>query len=339
MIGNGFDKQLGLATGYDQFVNWYIQQPSKNEKIRHFKEELKNNPQPEWWSDAEIAMGRYVNNFSSDTLPVFFDLIEDFKRNLVVYLREQDGRCDFSDAQTIGDGFADFLLNFQDDIALPKKVGRQFSRDNGIIFNFLTFNYTNALARLIDITKATRPDGVLHRIQSATAPQGLADCTIGNIFSVHGDLNSLLVMGVNDESQIDFPLVRITTELSTILVKSQYIEFTGHQETAEGVEVLNSSDIIAIFGLRLGNSDAVWRERLWTWFQDPLHYVVLFGNDNLPNADSPVFDTTLRYVDKKQIEFLVKLKPDIDPSWRDFCRNKIFVVPQTTHLNLNLIHE
>ena len=38
LIGNGFDRNLGLATSYSEFVDYYKKLPSSTETILKFKE-------------------------------------------------------------------------------------------------------------------------------------------------------------------------------------------------------------------------------------------------------------------------------------------------------------
>ena len=53
LIGNGFDLGIGLSTGYQSFITWYLNQPSENKEVDWLKGRI--NKSLEQWSDAELA--------------------------------------------------------------------------------------------------------------------------------------------------------------------------------------------------------------------------------------------------------------------------------------------
>ena len=42
LLGNGFDMQLGMKTGYRSFLEWYTVQPTTDSDIAEFREYLKD---------------------------------------------------------------------------------------------------------------------------------------------------------------------------------------------------------------------------------------------------------------------------------------------------------
>ena len=58
MIGNGFDRNLGLKTTYSDFIQWYKETPAKTETLKEFREYINDNE--ELWSAAEEELGRYT---------------------------------------------------------------------------------------------------------------------------------------------------------------------------------------------------------------------------------------------------------------------------------------
>lgn len=55
-IGNGYDINIGLKTGYPDFLQWYVEQPSEDNLIADFKQIIANGI--EYWSDLEITLGK-----------------------------------------------------------------------------------------------------------------------------------------------------------------------------------------------------------------------------------------------------------------------------------------
>ena len=83
MIGNGFDKNLGLNTSYIDFYEYYVKLPSSNEVVKVFKDDLKKNNYVDW-SDLELALGEYSSNFKKEEDYIL--LINDIIMNLKEYL-------------------------------------------------------------------------------------------------------------------------------------------------------------------------------------------------------------------------------------------------------------
>lgn len=54
IIGNGFDKNCGLKTGYQDIYNEYINTSSESKVIAEFKKTISNNY--ENWSDFELGI-------------------------------------------------------------------------------------------------------------------------------------------------------------------------------------------------------------------------------------------------------------------------------------------
>lgn len=57
IIGNGFDLNLGLETGYQAFYNYYIKVPSPNSQVKLLKDSIEQDGY-ELWSDLEIGLGK-----------------------------------------------------------------------------------------------------------------------------------------------------------------------------------------------------------------------------------------------------------------------------------------
>ena len=79
LIGNGFDRNLGLRTSYKDFYNFYKKQRSSNEDIRKIKEYI-DNGESELWSDLEKALGEITTEFNDPD--GFVDILKDISDNL-----------------------------------------------------------------------------------------------------------------------------------------------------------------------------------------------------------------------------------------------------------------
>ena len=61
LIGNGFDRNLGLETTYSDFVKEYKKTNGSTETLKEFRAYIKDNE--ELWSTAEVALGEYTGQF------------------------------------------------------------------------------------------------------------------------------------------------------------------------------------------------------------------------------------------------------------------------------------
>lgn len=88
LIGNGFDRNLGLNTHYKSFYRYYIEQKSESPVINRLKSEIDSNY--ENWSDLEEALGKYLKNITNidDAILIHKDLLE----HLQTYICKEDSR-------------------------------------------------------------------------------------------------------------------------------------------------------------------------------------------------------------------------------------------------------
>ena len=335
LIGNGFDRQLGLDTGYDQFLRWYISQPSRSENIKQYKEQMANNPSSPWWSDAEIAIGEHLSVFTSSTIKDYYERIRDFKLELIEYLLAQEKACDYSDVILIGDGFAEFLTDFHKDILLQNKTGNLFSKRENTEYNFINFNYTDTLEQIINITENSRVYGKLY--ETKLDPSHTVSGRFGTIIAVHGTLKSSIIMGVNDETQLSISADNITPKLKRTVIKSETNAALGRPEELMASYLIGKSDIIAIYGLKLGETDKKWRTALYNWLKEGEHKIVLFGHKRIENANPIIPEDILDFVDEKQTEFLQKLTEGHDQEQFELLRDRILIIDKTQHLNFCLV--
>ena len=80
MIGNGFDRNLGLKTTYSDFIKWYKETPAKTETLKEFREYINDNE--ELWSAAEEELA-------------FYECHKDICEHLAEYLKGQQSRVEY----------------------------------------------------------------------------------------------------------------------------------------------------------------------------------------------------------------------------------------------------
>ena len=93
LVGNGFDRNLGLNTAYSDFIRYYKTLETDDEDIKRFRKHIKENE--ELWSDAELEIGRYTDLLCFGDGDVFSKCHVDFCSCLADYLKKQETRINY----------------------------------------------------------------------------------------------------------------------------------------------------------------------------------------------------------------------------------------------------
>lgn len=332
-LGNGFDLQLGMDTGYKSFLKWYVAQPTDDREISKFREYLKDE-KSEWWSDAEIAMGQYLGNFSDDNIAVYFKNIRDFKLQLSKYLIEQNLKYDLENDPDVITTFKDFIIKSADDVMLRPGIlhlnakRRMLSTD----IHFVTFNYTDAIDRIC--AKVKEKYSALDRSPN---PVTTIETRLGNIYHVHGTLDSSLIMGVDNFDQLDTSKITDFSKLSRTLIKPIVNDELGREDHENAISMLNDSNYMFFYGLSFGITDQTW----WNLISDRLIkngncQAVIFTRSSDDDIQSIIPEDILDYVNDKKDEFLGKLGVVPGSDHYDAVRKRVFVIRNTKRLNISI---
>lgn len=135
----------------------------------------------------------------------------------------------------------------------------------GIVYSFITFNYTDTLDRCVDVTKSIMTSEVESRYVSAS---GYYTSTLGEVLHIHGTTNKELVLGVNDEDQIANKSFSAEPINKQCLIKKETNKSYRNGKIEEAREIIDESIIICLFGLSLGNTDKVWWRYICGWLRE-----------------------------------------------------------------------
>lgn len=252
LIGNGFDLNLGLKTKYMDFYKYYLEQESKNDIIRKFKQDLSDSL--ENWSDLEVVLGEYTTKFQEGKEQEFIDLLDDIQDNLADYLASQ--KIDFE----LIDNMRTKIIN---DIFAPSQYlnPRERQRYDNFMKGFLaqnyttnliTFNYTQSIENILNYQEG-------HPVSSSREyNSNKYSLIIKKIRHIHGTIDNNMILGVNDISQIANQNFRKTSELLNHFIKPQMNIDAGTLRDEWSKNQINSADLICIYGMSLGETDKVW---------------------------------------------------------------------------------
>lgn len=337
VLGNGFDIQLGLLTKYSDFLQEYTTPPwSGSDNIIKFKEYLSRKDIQELWSDAEIAMGKHLGQFSDATVQLYNERVRDFERNMIKYLKQQQEKCCYSDKTRIATRFKEFLSKSFDEILTNRRDEINSLLNVSRIYNFITFNYTDLLEQ---IKKCCNLDYSSDKIQTRISGSKTYTDFWDSIIHVHGTLNKQIIMGVNDESQLDLQgNVTLTESLALKLIKPTLNQESKHNFDLPAKEIISRSDMIAIYGVSYGDTDKLWWEEIVNWLKKrPENKLVAFVRDQAnPFVPELPWDE-LDYEKNKRIEILKKLHINENDSDFNTLIDQIYIILNTTKLNLKEI--
>lgn len=283
LVGNGFDISAGIDTSYSGFYKWYCtkgrtENDPEPEWIKDFKndilKDMEKPPEERMWSDFEWGLGNYVQNFEDDTLYQFIDCYEDAVTNLQKYIELQmEGKArDIPPKQ--GEMFSRGLLSFADELsdasreAIKNMLPPHINED--VWISFISFNYTNVLDKFVQaisnvpLIRWTRGSAYYARVYFP-------------VLHIHGSIDNMPLMGVNDKDQICSDLLKENINLQRCLVKPIASAAVGNLVQQRAKEQIEKSKIICLWGLSIGETDAQWWEEIMNWLsKDKTHQLIIF---------------------------------------------------------------
>lgn len=276
LIGNGFDIGLGMKTQYSQFIPHYIKSRKDEKKVlKDFSKHLGNNVDK--WSCFEKQLGEYTLDFSKDNKQDLLEQIEDFEEKFVAYLLEEEKKLKFNDSGKIGQFFQSKILKFYEtlhpeSISIIKEVFETY-KGGGYIYNFVSFNYTQALDKCLEKIPNKK-------INTRKVSNTIYTDTIGGIVHVHGLCNQFPLMGLNDVEQIKNPELANDPAFAKYLIKPLLNELNRMGNESIASKMIDRSRIICIYGMSLGETDLLWWEKLISWLNGAKdRHLIIFEHD------------------------------------------------------------
>lgn len=323
IFGNGFDIQLGLASRYSDFLLNYTMRlgSSDSKNIKEFKEYLQSADGQELWADAEKAMGIHLQDFNDDTIGNYHERIEDFETQIIEYLESQQARCNYVEKEEIARIFWEFITSSFYDVLNGR--AKDFGNVGvGNRYHLITFNYTNVLDNVASCCHDYDP---------------ITDNYLDDVCHIHGTLDTQIIMGVNDKSQLDLRGgVTLTSLIEEELIKPQMNSRLDSKSKAE--KMITDSDIIYTYGISYGETDKVWWDRISKWLRASRdHKLVVFIKDPSKKI-SPKIPWMLNTYEHRMRENILK-KLGIMRFNGDYGRllEQVYIILNTERLNLKEI--
>ncbi|SCY97764.1 AbiH family protein [Flavobacterium caeni] len=250
IIGNGFDINLGLKTGYIDFCKTYQRRKSKNPVIQALKSDIKNGVYS--WADLEKRLGEYSNKLESEQ--DLRDIYQDILLNLGNYLQKQENRKDWTGLKH-GE-FYNYLCSpenslRQKDLNAITSFKNKWAQHRWEI-DIVNFNYTTTIENLFEVNPVNIRIGYHHNS---------AEIKLRRVMHIHGTLENM-VLGVNDLSQILNEKFCKNQKITNFFIKSNNNRIQGHTIDEIFEQRILGSNLICIFGSSIGETDNIWWEKI-----------------------------------------------------------------------------
>lgn len=268
LVGNGFDISCGIDTSYNGFYQWYCNKDDNPpDHIKEFRknilEDLEEKQEERTWADFELGLGAYTNRFTINTIDLFWECYDDALINLQEYIKEQERMIPSQISSEQRDLFVNSILELQKEVSpkdqniISKMLPKRTNAD--VVYRFVSFNYTGILDRLVQESSKNKV---------ATWSNG-SGSFIAKIYSkvvhVHGQLEDGALLGVDNIMQIQNKDFREDYQIQQCLVKKSASMALGEMAQIDAQNTIDSSDIICLYGLSIGDTDAQWWERVMNW--------------------------------------------------------------------------
>lgn len=259
MVGNGFDLNFGLKTSYSDFYD-SLNQNTKNRIILNILKRRRDKSS--LWADMELGIGHVLSEYSIDDADAFIDDKIEVANLLTKFLQDQCCRFRVLDKQKVSSSLINRLLSISS--RLPQRFSDFYQKIIiGIVeqinYSFICFNYTD----ILDVIIGTVPDDspVAYRNHNSVRFPDY----VTKPLHIHGELESMMVLGVNDNSQIDNQELKNNEIILSDMVKARANEEVGNYNTQNAKKIISASRIIYVYGLSLGATDKMWTQLLFEW--------------------------------------------------------------------------
>ena len=301
-IGNGFDLSCGLKSRYTDSYDGYIHSKSSSECIEQFKKTIEECIPT--WADFEMKLAEYAHVFKDES--ELMACLQDYADYLNTYLsREQKEFFDVfekNDLVTykINQEMRQSLYSFFNGLTPNSIRAINTVLNNGQRrYNFVCFNYTNVFKHLVD--QAFSRDQSNHELSSSRAT---------SVIHIHGRLNSNVILGIDNEGQLTDLPYKLTRRGKRNIVKPFLIDEFDQKRKNDCINYINSSDVICVYGLELGDSDLTWRKGLADWLLKDSNHHLVYYNYSLAT--------------KKYSTISITQKMDDEEDFKDLLINKLF---------------
>lgn len=310
ILGNGFDKAQKMATGYPDFYK-YLTDKVKNESALLGKMKSAITENTELWSDMESGLGEFTSatNNAEEFDSFYFELSE----HLQNYLKKENEK--FATSDKLKNKFqSDFTTVSKYLGALDKERYNAFinrhsfsSKDISVI----TLNYTDTLEKMLSLNA-----GVITKSFSNNT-------NLRNLIHVHGRLGESIIIGVNDETQMDNEDFRNNDDIKDCMIKLQSNRIMKETRHIQCEKLIANANFIVLMGVSLGETDLYWWELIGKNLVNRKNIAIIQHIYN-PDAILPTQMQKRGRLERRQQELIMQKMRIKEGNWTDDLRDRLF---------------
>lgn len=269
IIGNGFDANLGLKTGYGDFRDRVYLSETRNKSdlrdklVKRLDEaDFSNLETARLWSDLEELLGRATSLYGEDEVDDFTETFEEMESLLADYVHDQETRL----PKTLPDAclaeFKNSIAHFDSRMAPRDKAAFKLDeRSDSHFHRFISLNYTQALARFV--ADAGDANGLIdqHRIGNST----YNDLVAAPLY-LHGAIGDDgfsrdVVFGVDSAEQLaNGAYAAVPLFVENWVKPNRNDRLFGNENERDFQGLIGDADVFCVYGCSMGKSDGrIWR--------------------------------------------------------------------------------
>ena len=309
ILGNGFDKAQGMATSYPEFYD-YLMENSDNcsNMMQLLKKEIKKDK--ELWSDMEVAFGHLTSKIKSaeDLDELYFELNE----YLQEYLKSEENK--FIPTTNLKTKFSnDFLVPSKNLEPLDKQRFLSYANtlQKGKEIYVMNLNYTNTLEKLLSLNE-----------NSYSKNFNNTDI-LRDIIHLHGRLNDSIIIGVDNETQIDNMDFRSNQNVRDLLIKEESNVAMKEIRHITSKSYIDKANIIILYGVSLGKTDERWWKLIGDNFKSRKNLVIIQHLFE-PGFMKPTQKQKIGRLERKQKQEIMKIMNLRDNEQTEEMGNRLF---------------
>lgn len=310
ILGNGFDKAQGMATSYPEFYK-YLTKHVKDGSALLNKMKSKITENVELWSSMESGLGEFTS--ATNNAEEFDDFYFELSEHLQNYLQKENEK--FSPTNDLKNKFQfDFTTVSKYLGALDKERYNAFinrhsfsSKDISVI----TLNYTDTFEKILGLNA-----GVTTKAFSSST-------NLRNIIHVHGRLGESIIIGVNDETQMDNEDFRNNDDIKDCMIKLQSNRIMKETRHIQCENLIANANIIVLMGVSLGETDLYWWELIGKNLINRKNLALIQHIYN-PGAILPTQMQKRGRLERSQQNLIMQKMGIKEENWTDELRSRLF---------------
>ena len=310
ILGNGFDKAQGMATSYPEFYKYLTENiKGGSPLLEKMKSAITENTI--LWSDMESGLGEFTS--ATNNAEEFDDFYFELSEHLQNYLKEENEK--FTPSDKLKNKFqSDFTTISKYLGALDKERYNAFinrhsfsSKDISVI----TLNYTDTLEKMLSINA------------TITTKSFSNNTNLRNLIHVHGRLGESIIIGVNDETQMDNEVFRDNDDIKDCKIKLQSNRIMKETRHIQCGNLIANANIIVLMGVSLGETDLYWWELIGKNLINRKNLALIQHIYN-PGAILPTQMQKRGRLERSQQNLIMQKMGIKEENWTDELRERLF---------------